>query len=340
MSITIKDVAKAAGVSVSTVSKVMNDGPSISDATKEHVRRIMEDLQYHPNEQARNFARQKTNNIVFLALLEEHTAFKNPHMFEIMCGAQEILAKNLYNLSFVGVKTEEEALNHVEAIIGTKSADGIIVHGSATTKELVNQLVKSGFPHIIIGKPAFKCAACWMDINNSISGLMAAEHLTECGYGKIAFVGGAKGDEISTKRLNGFISAMHDIGYRVSDKFIKYGDYTKESGYLLTMELLQESEQPDAIICENNHIALGVVKAINAKGKRIPEDIAIVSFDDYPLSRVIEPLLTVVDIDVYDMGNQAGSILIRKINNPALLVQSYTTLPQLIERESTRRQED
>lgn len=335
MSITIKDVAREAGVSVSTVSKVINDGPSISEATKKHVKSIMERLDYHPNEQARNFARQKTNNIVFLTMLEQHAAFNNPHMFEIMCGVQEVLSSSFYNLSFKGVKGGEEALNLVNDIIGRKSADGIVVHGSATTKELLDTLVKNNFPHIIVGRPSFKCAASWIDINNSISGQMAVEHLLEYGYDKIAFIGGAKDDEISLRRLNGFVAGMHDSGYRVSDKYIKYGDYTKESGYQLALELLEELEQPEAIICENNQIALGVVKALEAKNKKIPEDVALVSFDDFPLSRMIDPLLTVVDIDVYDMGIQAGTVLIRKMNNPALHVQSYTTLPQLIIREST-----
>jgi LacI family transcriptional regulator len=209
------------------------------------------------------------------------------------------------------------------------------VHGSATTKELVQQLVKTNFPHIIIGRPYFKCLACWIDINNSISGQLAAEHLSECGYQNIAFIGGPKEDEISIKRLKGFVAAMHDRGYIIKDKYLKYGFYTKESGYELAMELLQESQLPEAIICENNLIAIGVVKALSNVGKRIPEDIALLSFDDYPFSRMIEPLLTVVDIDVYDMGNQAAEILVRKINYPSLHVQSYTTLPQLIVREST-----
>lgn len=334
MNITIKDVARAAGVSISTVSKVMNNGASISEATKVHVRNVMEELGYHPNEQARNFARKKTSNIIFLVLMEEHMAFKNPHMFEIMCGVQNALVKKKYNLSFAGVRAGE-ALSYITEVVGRKSADGIIVHGSVTTREIAEYLSASGFPHIIIGRPPFKCTACWIDINNSISGEMAAKHLTECGCRKIAFIGGPKGDEISTKRLNGFISAMYDIGCRVSDQYIKYGDNSKESGYCLAGELFQETEQPDAIICENNYIALGVVKAISNRRKRIPEDIEIISFDDFPLSRIIEPGLTVVDIDVYDMGYQAGDILMRKIKNPELSVQSYTTLPRLIVRSST-----
>lgn len=334
MNITIKDVAREAGVSISTVSKVLNNGSSISDATKEHVRNIMDELGYQPNEQARNFARKKTNHIIYIVLLEEHIAFKNPHMFEIMCGVQNALSKKMYNLSFLGVASGE-ALSRIQDITGRKSADGIIVHGSVTTREIAEYLSASGFPHIIIGRPPFKCTACWIDINNSISGEMAAKHLTECGCRKIAFIGGPKGDEISTKRLNGFMSAMYNIGCRVSGKYIKYGDNSKESGYRLAMELFEETEQPDGIICENNYITLGVVKAMNTIKKRIPEDIGLISFDDYPLSRIIEPCLTVVDIDVYDMGYQAGNILLRKIKNPELNVQSYTTLPRIIVRNST-----
>ncbi len=335
MGITIKDVANEAGVSVSTVSKVLNDGSTISDATKNHVREVMEKLHYQPNERARNFARQKTNNIVFLAKVERQVAFYNPHMFEIMCGVQQVLASEGYRLNFTGLHNEREIQEYIQNMDGNKSADGIVIHGSATTKEMVQLLVKNEFPHVIIGKPAFESAACWVDTNNRISGQLAAYHLLEYGYRKIAFIGGAKEDEISTNRLKGFHSTIHDFGLLLQNEFIKYGDNSKESGYELTKELFQSVSLPDAIVCENNVIAMGAVKALNEMGIIIPNQIGIVSFDDFPFSRVIEPALTVVDIDVYDMGLQAGKTLLHKIKNPSLQVQSYTTLPRLIVREST-----
>lgn len=337
MKITIKDVAREAGVSISTVSKVINDAPTISDATKIRVKEIMEELHYQPNSQASNFARQKTNNIIFLTKLEPRIAFSNPHMFEIMCGVQTKLGAKSYNMSFTGARSKEEALSIAQDAIARKRADGIVVHGSATSKELAELLVNEAFPHILIGKPRFRSPVCWIDINNCISGEMAATHLAEYGYTRIAFVGGRKEDEISTDRLLGFTSAMRENGLSVPEHFIKHGTYTKESGYQLTMELLDAPDKPEAIICENDKIAYGVMQALDERKFRIPGQMSVISFDDFPLSHMIEPPMTVVDIDVYDMGIQAGRLLLQKIRHPLLQVQYYTTLPKLVVRETTCR---
>jgi Transcriptional regulators len=335
MSITIRDIAREAGVSPSTVSKVINHSPTISEATVQNVRDIMERLHYYPNAQARNFARRDTHNIVFLTRLEPHIAFTNPHMFEIMCGIQDVLVKKEYNLSFVSICQMQEAEKVAERIIVQKSADGMVVHGSATTRELAALLAKSNFPHVIIGKPAFESQACWIDINNHLSGRIATEHLLNSGYRRIAFVGGRPEDVISMQRLNGFLRAMEERGFSVPESYIKHGESTKSDGLKLSGELLKLPERPDAIICESGSIALGVSAAIAVNSLRVPEDIAYLCFDNYPFSQLIDPPPTVVDIDVYDIGMQAGSILIRKIKTPALQVQTYTTLPNLIVRGST-----
>ncbi|WP_180272733.1 LacI family DNA-binding transcriptional regulator [Konateibacter massiliensis] len=335
MAVTIKDVAKEAGVSAATVSKILNNKPYISEQTRRHVKEVMERLDYHPNAQASNFKHKRSNNIIFLAVTELHTAFHNPHMFEILCGAESVIRKKNYNLSFVGVSSQEEAYTTIREIVGRNTADGLLIHGSATSRQLVEFFVKNNFPHIIIGRPPFASTSCWIDINNRVSGQMAMEYLEECGYSKIAFIGGPKSDEISRHRLQGFVSYMNINGLSIEDEFIKYGKYTKESGFSMMEELLRYPSLPDAIICENNQIAMGAVKAITKNNLSIPEDIGLITFDDYPLSQIIDPPLTVIDIDVYEMGNQAADILLRKIKNPALQVQSFTTLPRLIVRSST-----
>lgn len=336
MSITIKDVAREAGVSIATVSKVINNKPSISDSTRQHVFQIMERMNYHPNASACNFARKRTENIVFLAVTEPNIAFHNPHMFQILCGASEKVRTKKYSFSFIGSPDKESALEEAMEIIGRKAADGLLIHGSATSRPLADLLVNTGFPHIIIGRPPFSTAACWIDINNHVSGEMAAKHLYHCGYSKIAFMGGPATDEISRHRLKGFISSMHLKGLSVPDSFIKYGTYSKASGFSMMEELLRGSCLPDAVICENNPIALGAVSAIEAHGMSIPEDIGVISFDDYPLSQLIDPPLTVVDIDVNEMGRQAASILLKKIKTPELHIQSFSSLPSLIVRSSLR----
>lgn len=337
MSPTIKDVAKEAGVSIATVSKVINGRPSISEPTRQRVLEVIRRLNYHPNAQASNFARERSDNIVFLAVTGPHTAFHNPHMFEIMCGAQSVIHENDHNFSFLGVPDKDTACEEASVIIGRRAADGILVHGSATSRPLVVLLVKTGFPHVIIGRPPFSNTACWIDINNHVSGHLATEYLTKCGYTRIAFIGGPKSDEISRHRLQGFVSSMRIFGLDVPESSIKYGTYNKQSGYDMMEELLRGSSLPDAVICEDNKIAMGAACAIRKRGMEIPDDIGMITFDDYPLSQLIDPPLTVVDIDVNKMGRQAADTLIKKIRNPALNMQSFATVPELIVRSSTRK---
>lgn len=340
MNITIKDVAKEAGVSIATVSKVIHEKPSISDATRAHVLQVMEQLDYHPNAQASNFARKCSENIIFLAVTEPHVAFHNPHMFAILCGAQDKIREKNYNFSFIGVPDKDTACKKAKEIIGRRSADGLLIHGSATSRPLVSLLTESGFPHVIIGKPQFSSTACWIDINNHVSGDMAAKYLTRCGYAKIAFIGGPESDEISRHRLKGFSSALQLGGLSVDPAFLKYGTYSKESGFQMMEELLRGSCLPDAVICENNQLAVGAVSAIKKHGMSIPDDIGVITFDDYPLSQLVDPPLTVVDIDMDEMGQQAATILLKKIKNPTFQIQSFSTLPSLIIRSSTKNQSE
>lgn len=336
MSVTIKDVAREANVSPSTVSKVMNHSPSIPEPTVRHVQAVMDRLHYSPNLQARNFVKKKTMNVAFVTKLEPHIAFANPHMFDILCGAQEVLARKNYNLSLVGIHDLSESTATAERIIAQKSADGIIVHGSATTRELTDLLMESKFPHILIGKPNFESQACWIDTSNFLSGQIAVKHLLECGFERIAFVGGAKEDKISTQRLNGFLSVMADRKLSVPDEFIKYGDASSGRSFELMNELLACARRPDAVICEDNTVAFSVTRSIRRHHLKIPEDIALVCFDNYPLSEIMDPMPTVVDINVNDMGMQAATLLLRKIKNPELQVQTFTTLPVLKIRGSTQ----
>lgn len=337
MSITIKDVAKEAGVSIATVSKVINHKPSISEETCKRVLHVMKELNYLPNAQASNFARKCSENIIFLSVAGVHTAFHDPHMFEILCGAQTVIYRKKYNCSFLCAGDKEGAFLQTQEVIGRRTADGILVHGSATSRPLIDLLEKTGFPHVVIGRPPFSNTACWIDINNHVSGNMATKYLNTCGYTRIAFIGGPKSDEISRHRLQGFVSSMHILGMTVADSSIKYGSYSKQSGFQMMEELLSQSIPPDAVICEDSQIAIGAVAAIKNKGLSVPDDIGLVTFDDYPLSRLTDPPLTVVDIDVHQMGQQAASLLFKKIKNPALQLQSFATLPELIIRSSTRK---
>ncbi|WMC94184.1 LacI family DNA-binding transcriptional regulator [Kineothrix sp. MB12-C1] len=329
MAITINDVAKEAGVSTSTVSKVLNHWTSISPETTARVNEAIRKLNYTPNARAVSFARGSTLNILFLSTLAREQAYNNPHMFDILCGAQKELSVRGYTLMLSDIPPDVSHENYLETLISQKAVDGIIIHGSAYSPKMVKPLLDSQFPHILIGHPGSGSRLCWIDTNNKLAGQFAAEHLLECGYTKTAFVGSKKTDHISTQRLTGFLSGMYDYGYRIPEEYISYTDSSIEESQKAVQSLLSLPEPPCALVCENNTISLGAVRAISESRLKIPEDIALLTFDRYPYSNIISPTPTIIDIDVYDLGVQAATMLLRKIENPSLLVQSYTTLPVL-----------
>ncbi|BCJ94879.1 LacI family transcriptional regulator [Anaerocolumna cellulosilytica] len=327
MPITISDVAREAGVSTSTVSKVLNNWTTISPATVDRVKHAIHKLNYTPNSRAVSFARQTTQNIVFLTSLGKNEAYHNPHMFDIMCGVNSILAKNNYTLSLVDIFNDSYQGESVTRVMAQKCADGMVIHGSAISKEIADLITKQQFPHILIGHPGFETQLCWIDTNHVLAGQAAAEYLISNNYGDVAFIGGKKTDHISMQRLKGFLGTMHSYGYLVSPEKILYTNSSREESYEATIRLLELKKSPSAIVCESNTIALGTARAIEKMKLEVPKDIAFLTFDAYPYSEIIDPKPTVIDINVYDMGIQAGIMLLRKMENPALQIQTYTTLP-------------
>jgi len=336
MSVTITDVANEAGVSKSTVSKVLNHWTTISPETAARVNAAIKKLHYTPNSRAVSFARQTTQNIVYLTNLAKDSAYQNPHMFDIMCGVYHELAKQNYTLTLTDISEESYSGEKTEQVIESHSSDGLIIHGSAINQEIASLIIDANFPHIIIGHPGFDSRLCWVDTNHALAGNYAADHMIACGYTDVAFIGGCKTGYISTQREKGFVSGMLDRGYRIPARRIFFTDSSRTGAYNAAHSLLSCGDLPQAIVCESNTLAVGVVKAIQELSLRIPEDIALLTFDVYPYSGIIDPKLTVVDINVYDMGVQAGAMMLRKLENPNLLIQSYTTLPVILQGESTR----
>ncbi len=334
MGVTIKEVAEAAGVSISTVSKVMGGHYSISEATAQRVQKVMRDLNYFPNASAQSFAKGATQNVIVLANLSPNTAFQNPHMFEILSGMEESLRAKGYRLILRGVD-ETTAYEVAEEIISRRSADALAIHVSVITHPLAALLTRLQFPHIVLGAPSFESQVCWIDNNNVYSGSMGASFLVSAGYKRIAFVGGQYYDLGSSNRLQGVKQTLQDAGLPLENRYIWLGESTRFDGHRMTRQLMEEQELPDAIVCANNYIALGCVDAVKELGYRIPEDIGIIAFDDYPFSSMIEPPLTVVDINVRDLGLQAGKFLTQIIRHPNMQVQTYATTSNLIIRNST-----
>ncbi len=329
MAVTIRDVAREAGVSTSTVSKVLNNWSSISAETCARVHAAIDKLQYTPNARAVSFARGAAKNIIFLSSLKKEEAYHNPHMFEILCGVHKELSAHGYTVMLTDIPRDSAPETFLTNLITSRAADGILIHGSCNIPDMAKILLETQFPHIYIGNPGRRSRICWIDTNNGLAGQFAAQHMLECRYEKVAFIAESRTDYISMQRLNGFLGGMYDYGYRIPDEYIRYTDSSREDAYRQSLELLALPKPPQAIVCENNTLALSLSKALQENHIRVPDEAAFLTFDSYPYSALIEPTPTIIDIDVYDLGIQAAVMLLRKLENPSLLVQTYTTLPVL-----------
>ncbi|SBV97334.1 conserved hypothetical protein [uncultured Eubacteriales bacterium] len=337
MSLTIKDIAREAGVSVATVSKVLNNKLYVAPATKEKIVETMQRLNYAPNASAANLARRSSKAILYADSFYKGLPYQNPHMFDIICGVSHELSRKGYRLSLLNLDADARNPEEIfEEAILSHVADGIIIGGQFVTPLVEKLMLRYDFPQICIGAPSFDTVLSWIDTNHTLSSNIAVEHLVSRGCKRLAFMGGREGDKIFMDRLRGFQIAMAKNGLEVRKECVIYNAPDVEAIYQSALRLLELPEPPDGIICTNSLMAVGTVRAINAKGLAIPDQVSLIAFDDYPFSPMILPAPTVIDIDLYSLGTHAGNSLLKKIRNPAMLIQSYTALPRLVQRQTTR----
>lgn len=330
MAVTIYDVAKEAGVSIGTVSKALNDSSTIPDQTKEIIREIADRLGYRPNARARNFARQATGTVLFLTDFYPNIAFENPHMFEIISGITAYLDGKDYALTLKPL-AKQAAPVYIRDVIRQRSADALILHAHILTTELAAILSRADFPYLVIGKPGFRCNVCWIDVNHEQAGRLAANYLLDKGYRKMALIMG-QNDALSESRLTGIRQAM-------AEEELTVAVVCNESPYALDdavlENLLHPQSRPEVLLCSNNRLALHCLQHIRRLGMKIPEEIALLTFDNYPFSMLTDPSITAVDVDMHDLGMNAARFVLQKIRKPNLQTQTYCTSPCILERETT-----
>lgn len=338
MAVTIKDIAKEAGVSTATVSKVINGKMYVSSATRERVLQVMQRLSYVPNASAANLARRASKTILYADSFYKGLPYQNPHMFDIICGVSHELSRKGYRLSLLNLESCGKKPKEIfEEAILSRVADGIILNGVYATAQIERLMLRYDFPQICIGKPEFDTILSWIDTNHALSASLAVEHLVGGGCRKIAFVGGRKSDKIFMDRLRGFRSAMQSSGLDVRERWISYNESDVNTIYRSVLELLDASEIPDGLICTNSLMAVGALRAIEERHFSIPDQISLIAFDDYPYSPTVSTPPTVIDIDLFSLGVHAGNLLLKKVRDPAMLIQTYTALPRLLQRSTTRK---
>ncbi|WP_432667223.1 LacI family DNA-binding transcriptional regulator [Wukongibacter baidiensis] len=306
----IRQVAKQAGVSVATVSRVLNHPEAVSIKTKEKVLAVMEEMNYTPNGIARSLALNRTSTIALLI-----PNILNPLYPQVAKGIEDVAHQKGYNLLLCNTEEDEEKEKEYIEMLLEKRVDGFILISSFLERQDIDKIKNRNTSIVMIG-------SCKENIDVDIvytdylkGAYQATQHLIDLGYKRIAHISGPLKGMESREKLMGYERALKEIEINTSEDYIVEGDNEIEGGYLAAKQLLQLEKPPKAIFAANDLMAIGAIDAIKDSGLKIPDDIAIVGFDNIRMSALVEPKLTTISQPVYKMGLIAARLLVDNIEN-------------------------
>ncbi len=326
--VTIQDVAKEAGVSAATVSRVLNNNHSVSIKTREKVKKVIKDLNYQPNLLGRNLRRMETRMVlVFLYNIS------NPFYSKIVEGMETIAHKNGYNVLMCNtnakIETEQIYLNFIK----NKLVDGIIFTSPAMRHKALSELAKD-YPIVLCNEYERNTQAPVVTIDNEEAGYDAVNHLIRLGHKKIALIGSCQVRSGYEREL-GYRKALKEVGIEINESYIIRDVGSYKGGIIGVKKLLALKEKPTALFCISDLIAIGAIKQLKKNKLRVPEDIAVIGFDNNRIANMYDPSLTTIAQPRYDIGKKAMELMIKRIkgnltSNPIIKLQH-----ELIIRDST-----
>jgi LacI family transcriptional regulator len=311
--LTLEDIAKKAGVSRSTVSRVVNDHPYVSPEVRKRVLDVIKNTGYHPNAAARTLASQRSWTIGLILPRTVSSFFSDPYFPRLTQGIAQACNQYNYTLGLFLVVTKDDEEKIFPRVSRRGLLDGIIIQSGQIGDHLIDRLVNSSIPLVIAGRPFQSTDVSYIDVDNVNAAYNAVSHLIRQGRKHIATITGTSNSTVSIDRKEGYLRALIDRGINVDESLIVGGDFTEVSGYEGMQQILPA--RPDAVFAASDTMAMGAIRAIREAGLKIPDDIALVGFDDLPLASQSDPSLTTVRQPIIQFGFQAVEILIDVIEN-------------------------
>lgn len=309
----LNDVAKKAEVSIATVSRVINNGSNVNEVTRARVLNAIKELKYQPSRVAKRLRSKSSSSNLIGVLIPD---IQNPFYVDVLRGIEDVTYENNYALIMCNFQQDEKKEKLYLDILQSESIDGLIAAPAHEHDAKVINLVKKGLPIVCFDRGLTGVDVDVVLVNNQEGAFKAVDHLIKCGYKRIAHISGLEQLPSSQQRNKGYQEALTKNGLPFDPELIKYGDSKHDSGVKLCEELLSLPEPPDAIFTGNNLMTLGALETIHKRGVKIPEDVAIVGFDDMYWSISLNPPLTAVYQPAYEIGRRSGELLIQRIKDP------------------------
>ncbi len=311
MMITIADVAKHAGVSKMTVSRVINNSGYISQETRARVEQAIKDLGYIPNALARSLRFKQTRTIALIV-----TDITNPFFTTVARGVEDQASEQGFSVIFCNTdESPEEETQYVNVLL-QKQVDGLLLVPTGGASEIVTFLNNYTVPFVLLDR---RVPGVEVDVVRSDSEQAAydgIQHLLQLGHTRIAALCGSSSITSSQERATGYRRAMIDAGLtREAEKRVYFTSFTVSGGYDAARQALAEATRPTAFFAANNFIAIGAMRMLKEAGLQVPQDMSMISFDDLPAAILIDPFLTVIEQRAYEMGRQATALLLDRLHD-------------------------
>lgn len=328
---TIRDVAKRAGVSTSTVSHVINQTRFVSENTRGRVLDAMRELEYKPNQLARSLRSRRTNT--FGVLLPDSA---NPYFAAILAGIEAASFERGYNIIIGNANNDPQREYTYLDVLTSKQIDGMLLISTGSFSESIRILQEQKVPVVLVDRPDQQGTLDVVMANNRQGGVLATHHLIERGHQRIACIAGPDHLMNSVERREGYFEALQAAGIDHSPAMLVNGNFDTENGYTACQQLLDLPHRPTAIFACNDLMAIGALRAISERGLRVPDDISLVGFDNIQLASYTVPRLTTIKQPTAALGRRAVERLIERVSSPYPSGERDVLDVILIERDSTR----
>jgi len=333
--LTVRDIAALAGVSTTTVSRVVNGRGEVRPSVREHVQSVIDQHHYRPLASATALASQRTGLMGFVVPLRASTLFEDPYFAVLIreltrAAATRGVTMALFLLDAEGDESENTL---IEQVIAPRRVDAIITSAFHTHERFIDELAGFDVPALTMGDNLYRDRISSVSVDNPSGGELAGAHAASITRGRVAMIGGPADTQSGVDRRIGFVRGLAEAGYTFDDAHFREGDYTRESGETAMRELL--AVDPDVVFVASDTMAMGALTALRLAGKRVPEDVAMIGFDDLPFAADLR--LTSVRQPIAEVASRSVDILLGQLQDSGPTQHEMLRL-ELIERESTRRQ--
>ncbi len=330
--LTLEDIARQAGVSRSTVSRVVNEYPNVRATVRQRVLEVIRTTGYHPNAAARTLASQRSSMLGLVLPRSVSSFFSDPYFPRLTQGIAQACNQYDYSLALflIGSKEDEEKI--FPRISRKGMLDGILLQSGQTGDQLIDRLVNSNIPLVIAGRPFETKDVSYIDVDNVDAAYNAVSHLIRLGRKRVGTLAGPSNSTVGVDRREGYERAIQARGLDIDKALIVETDFTEAGGYRAMQAMLPA--RPDAVFAASDMIAIGGMRAVREAGLQVPEDVAFVGFDDLPMTTMLESQLTTVRQPVYQFGIRAVELLIDLIDNGILPPRRVLLETELVIRET------